>query len=106
MITYISSFGVEIIFDFSSYLANEIYSGLVGIAKGKVENTFGHYSILMHMLIFNGVTYFGKEMVLNREQEGQTLLVQLWSANMTGEAKNASFVRFDRYFSSKLDHMP
>ena len=41
-------------------------------------------------------------MVLNREQEGEALLVQLWSANMTGEAKNASFVRFDRYFASKL----
>ena len=41
-------------------------------------------------------------MVLNREQEGEALQVQLWSANMTGEVENASFVRFDKYFASKL----
>ena len=31
-----------------------------------------------------------------------TLPVQLWSADMTWDAKNASFFRFDRYFASKL----
>ena len=41
-------------------------------------------------------------MALNREQEGEALLVQLWSADMTGEVENASFVRFDRNFASKL----
>ena len=41
-------------------------------------------------------------MVLNREQEGEVLPVQLWSADMTWEAENASFVRFDRHFASKL----
>ncbi|MEG7793080.1 hypothetical protein U2520_15210, partial [Listeria monocytogenes] len=45
MVIQISSFGVDIIFDFASYLANEIHSGLIGIAKGKVEQTFGHYSL-------------------------------------------------------------
>ena len=30
------------------------------------------------------------------------LPVQLWSADMTWDAHNASFVRFDRYFASKL----
>ena len=67
MITQISSFGVEIIFDFASYLADEIHSGLVGIEKGKVEKIFGHYSLIMHMFLFKGVTYFGKYMKLNRE---------------------------------------
>ena len=41
-------------------------------------------------------------MFLNKEQEGEALPIQLWSADMTGEAKNASFVRFDKYFASKL----
>ena len=41
-------------------------------------------------------------MVLNREQEGEALTVQLWSADMTREVENASFVRFDRHFTSKL----
>ena len=67
MMVQISSFGVDVIFDFVSYLVEEIHTSLVGIAKGKVEKTFGHYSLLMHKFLFKGVAYFGKEMELNRE---------------------------------------
>ena len=67
MITQIASFGVDVIFYFASYIAEEIHIGLVGIAKGKVHKTFGHYSLLMHMFLFKGVAYFGKEMKLSRE---------------------------------------
>ena len=70
MMVQIASFGVDVIFYFASYLAEEIHTGLVGIAKGKVEKTFGHYSLLMHIFLFKRVTYFGKEMELNREQDG------------------------------------
>ena len=58
---------MDVIFDFSSYLEEEIHTSLVGITKGKVEKTFGHYSLLMHMFLILVVTYFGKEMKLNRE---------------------------------------
>ena len=67
MITQISSFGVDVIFYFSSYIVEEIHTCLVGITKGKVDKKFGHYSLLMHMFLFKGVAYFGKEMNLNRE---------------------------------------
>lgn len=60
VIAQISSFNADIIFYFASYLAEDIHTGLVGIAKGKVEETFGHYSLLMHMFFFKGVTFFGK----------------------------------------------
>ena len=75
MMTQISSFGVDIIFDFASYIAKEIHIVLNGIAKRKVEKIFGHYSLLMHMFLFKEVTYFKKEMVLNKEDEGETLPV-------------------------------
>lgn len=41
-------------------------------------------------------------MVLNREYEGEALPIQLWTTRMTWDAEEASFVRFDRYFASKL----
>ena len=75
MMVQIASFGVDVIFDFASYLVEEIHIGLVGIAKGKVEKTFGHYSLLMHTFLFKEVTYFGKEMKLNREQDGEALSI-------------------------------
>ena len=67
MMIQITFFRVDVVFDFATYLVEEIQVGLVGIAKGKVEKPFGHYSLLMHMLFFKGVTYFGIEMELNRE---------------------------------------
>lgn len=50
----ISSFSVDIIFLFASFLAEEIHIGLIGIAKGKFEKTFGFYSLLMHMFLYKG----------------------------------------------------
>ena len=35
-------------------------------------------------------------------KDGEKNLVQRWSVDMTLEAKNANFVRFDRYFTSRL----
>ena len=67
MMVQIASFGVDVIFYFASYLVEEIHTGLERIANGKVEKAFGHYSLLMHMFLFKGVAYFGKEVKLNRE---------------------------------------
>jgi hypothetical protein len=102
MMTQISSFCVNIVFDFVSYIVEEINIGLVGIEKSKKEKAFGHYSLLMHMFLFKGVTYFEKEMVLNEEHEGEALPVQLWSVDMTWDVEKTGLLRFDRYFASRL----
>lgn len=54
MMIQIASFSIDVIFDFASFLAEEIHIGFIGIARGKVEKTFGHYSLLMHMFLFKG----------------------------------------------------
>ena len=41
-------------------------------------------------------------MVLETTKDGEKNPVQLWSVDMTSEAIDASYVRFDRYFASKL----
>jgi hypothetical protein len=56
----------------------------------------------MYICLYKGVTFFSKEMKLELERDGERLPVQLWSAYMTWEVTNGSFVRFDRYFSSRL----
>ena len=71
MMTQIASYGVDVIFHFASFLAEEIHTGLVGIAKGNLKRTFGHYSLLMHMFLFKGLAYFDDEMELNREDNGE-----------------------------------
>ncbi len=35
-------------------------------------------------------------------RDGERNLVQLWSVDMTAKATDANYVRFDRYFASKL----
>ena len=41
-------------------------------------------------------------MELEVTREGERNLVQLWSVDMASEARGASYVRFDRFFASKL----
>jgi hypothetical protein len=56
----------------------------------------------MHIFLYKGVTFFSKGMELELTRDSEKLLVQLWSVDMTWEARNASYVRFDRYFASRL----
>ena len=73
MMVLIFYFGVDVIFYFASFLAKEIHNGLIGIAKSSVEKPSGWYSMLMHMFLFKGATYFGEEMELTREHDGEVL---------------------------------
>ena len=57
-------FGMGNILDFSTFLAQEIHNGLVGISQGKVNRPFCWYSLLMHICLFKGVTFFSKGMEL------------------------------------------
>ena len=90
------------ILDFATFLAREVHNGLVGIAKGKVNKPFCWYSLLMHVCLYKGSTFFSKGMELETIRYGEKNLVQLWSVDMTSEAIGASYVRFDRCFASKL----
>ena len=56
----------------------------------------------MHICLFKGVTFFSKGMELELTKDGEKNLVQLWSVDMSWEAKDASFVRVDRYFASRI----
>ena len=58
MIDHTYSFGVDVIFYFASFLVEEIHIGLVGISKGKVDKTFGHYSLLMHFFFVQRSSIF------------------------------------------------
>lgn len=95
-------FGMSSILDFATFLAQEIPNGLVGISQGKVKRPFCWCSLLMHICLYKGVTFFSKGMELELTKYGEKLPVQLWSVDMTWEARNASYVRFDKYFASKL----
>ena len=56
----------------------------------------------MHICLFKGVTYFSKGMELEVTKDGERNPIQLSSVDMTLGARDASFVRFDRYFASRL----
>lgn len=87
---------------FATFLAKEIHDGLVGIAQGKVRKPLCWYSFLMHICLYSGVTFFSKGMELQVRRDGERNLVQLWSVDMNLESRDAIFVRFDKYFASRL----
>ena len=44
----------------------------------------------------------GRDIVLKKDSQGERMPTELWSANRTVAATGASFVRFDKFFSTKL----
>lgn len=88
--------------DFAPYLTDAIHEGLIGIKNAKVDRPFGWYSLLMHMFLFKGVEYFANEMDLLKEKDGEEMPVQLWSTVLSWDRDDASYLKFDRYFASKL----
>ena len=94
-------FGISTIYDFGTFLTQEIQSGLVKIAQGKMDKPFHWYCLLMYVCLYKGYNFFSKGMELEVNREGERNPVQLWSVDMASEARGASYVRFDRFFASK-----
>ena len=65
-----AQYGLTFIFDFATYLAEQIHHGLVRIAKGELDKPFCWYSILMYICLYKGSTVIGREMKLIKELEG------------------------------------
>ena len=83
MMVQILQYGMDLIFYFASYLAEEIHTRLIGISKTRVDKPFGWYYLLMYMCLIKGVSIFKKEMKIENQCERKKLLVQLWSVDMS-----------------------
>ena len=73
------------ILDFSTFLAQEIHHGLVGIALGKLDKPFYWYSLLIYVCLYKVFTFFSKGMDLEITRDGERNPVQLWSVDMTSD---------------------
>lgn len=56
------------IYDYTRFLVEKIHDGLIKLKKGEMGVRFSWYSLLMHMLLFKGAPYFGKNMTLDRKE--------------------------------------
>lgn len=102
MMAQILQYGLTSIFDFATFLAEELHKGFICIVKKDFEKPFGWYSLVMHICLYKGSSAFGRDMVLGKVQEGVEMPVQLWNADVTWEATDASFVRFDNFFAATI----
>lgn len=102
MMAQILNPSIAVAYEFAPYLANVIHEGLIGSNNAKVDRPFGQYSMLMHMFLFKGAKYFAKDMDLLRVKDGEGMSVQLWSAYLSWDREDASYLKFDRCFAPKL----
>lgn len=102
MISQILNPSLVVTFDYASYITNAIHEGLVGIKNGKVDRPFGWYSLLMHLFLFKGGDYFASGMDIVKEKDGEKILVQLWSIVLSWDREDASYLKFDKCFVSKI----
>lgn len=102
MIAQILNPSLAITFDYASFIGDAIHGGLIGIKNGKVDRPFGWYSLLMHLFLFKGGDYFASGLDLVKEKEGEKMPIQLWSTLLSWDREDASFLKFDKYFASKI----
>ena len=102
MMAQIFQYGMTSIFDFSTYLAEQIHYGLIRIAKGELDKPFYWYSILMYICLYKGSTMIGRDMKLMKELEEVKMPVKLWNVDVTFEVSGASYVHFDKFCAAKL----
>lgn len=89
-------------FDYASFIVDAIHRGIIGKKNGKVDRPFGWYSLLMHLFLFKGGDYFASGLDLIKEKEGENMPMQLWSTILSWDREDASFLKFDKYFASKI----
>ena len=102
MMAQILQYELTSIFDFATYLAEQIHHNLIRIAKGELDKPFYWYSILMYICLYKGSIVIGREMKLIKESDGVEMPIELWNADITSETSGASYVCFDKFFASKL----
>lgn len=102
MIAQILNPSLAVTFDYAPYITDAIHEGLIGIKNAKVDRPFGWYSLLMHLFLFKGGDYFAIEMDLVKEKDGEKMPVQLWSTVLSWDREDASYLKFDKCFGSKI----
>lgn len=102
MIAQILNPSLVVTFDYASFIVDAIHGGLVGIKNGKVDRPFEWYSLPMHIFLFKGGDYFSSGLDLIKEKEGEKMPVRLWSTVLSWDREDASFLKFDKYFASKI----
>lgn len=79
MATSIQHLNINTLYDFSTYIAEEIHKGLVALKGGKIGVIFWWFLLFMHMFLFKDANYFGQEMELKRVVDGIEISVQSWT---------------------------
>ena len=92
----------SVVYDYASFLAERMHEGLLNLFVGDTSVPFFWYSLLMHMFLYENVGFFSEKMELRQEVNGERLPVQAWSADMSYNKRDASYVQFDNCFASRL----
>lgn len=102
MIAQILNPSLAVTFDYAPYITHTIHESLIAIKNGKVNKPFGWYSLLMHLFVFKAGDYFANGMDLVKEKDGEKMPVQLWSTMLSCDREDASYMKFDKCFASKI----
>lgn len=92
----------SVVYDYSSFLVERIHEGLLNLYVGDTSTPFFWYSLLMHIFLYKNADFFSEKMELRKEMNGEKLSMQAWSANLSYNKGDASFVQFDNCFASRL----
>lgn len=92
----------NVVYDYATYLVECIHKGLVHLKGGKDWVNFWWYSLLIHMFLYKEEIFFGKDVKLNKKEDGIDLPVQCWTQILEKDDQKFDYVVFQNAFASKL----
>ena len=66
----------SVVYDYASFLAERMHEGLLNLFVGDTNVPFFWYSLLMHMFLYENVSFFSEKIELRQEVNGERLPVQ------------------------------
>ena len=70
----------NVCYDFVEHIIERMHEEIEATQKGEMGNfRFFHYSLLMHIILFKNIGHISPDFIEATEENGETLLVQLWT---------------------------
>lgn len=91
-------------YDYPQFVADALHESLVKIQQCGSKLTFKWYSLLMHMILFQGHKYgvWSHFLIVKTIHKGVKMLVQLWTAIWDSGYQHSQALVLEKYFFKRI----
>lgn len=95
MVADIQEYNQNTSFDYANFVAQQMHEDFLNLKKEVLPLSFPHYSLLMHMLLWEGDYEWKRKLNLRiMDSENEAIPVQMWTYIWDQDCSNSSYILF------------